>query len=67
MGNHASFEYSTNGKSFRRFGNEFILKFGSWTGDRLGFFCWNELKETGYIDVDYFHYDYDGPKSLTKN
>ncbi len=66
-GNHASFEYSTNGKSFRRFGNEFILKFGSWTGDRLGFFCWNELKETGYIDVDYFHYDYDGPKSLTKN
>jgi len=57
----AKFEYSTDGKIFRRFGPEFTIKFGSWTGDRLGFFCWNESAEQGYLDIDWFHYDYDGP------
>mgnify|MGYP000256475117 CR=1 FL=1 len=30
--------------------------------DGLGFFSWNEQKDDGYIDVDWFKYDYDGPK-----
>ena len=62
-GNKAFFEYSMDGKSYEKFGDEFTIKFGSWTADRLGFFCWNELEESGYIDVDYFQYDYDGPKA----
>jgi beta-xylosidase len=65
-GNKAFFEYSTNGKDFQRFGPEFTIAFGKWTGDRLGFFCWNEKEEKGHIDVDWFKYDYDGPKALTK-
>ncbi len=44
-------------------GPEFTLKFGKWCGDRLGFFCWNDEKAEGHIDVDYFHYSYDGPKA----
>jgi len=32
-------------------------KFGQWTADRLGFFCWNDEKEARYIDVDFFQYD----------
>jgi beta-xylosidase len=60
--NKATFEYSLNGNTFERFGPVFTIKFGKWSGDRLGFFCWNELEEKGYIDVDWFTYDYDGPK-----
>ncbi|WP_146399617.1 glycoside hydrolase 43 family protein [Planctomycetes bacterium CA13] len=63
-GDRASFEFSVNGKTFKRFGPEFTVKFGNWTGDRLGFFCWNESLEDGYLDIDYFHYDYDGPKAV---
>ena len=61
-GNRAFFEYSTDGENYERFGPEFAIKFGCWTGDRLGFFCWNEEEEGGLVDVDWFHYDYDGPK-----
>lgn len=64
--NLAYFEYSTNGKDFNRFGPEFTIVFGKWTGDRLGFFCWNEKEEKGHVDVDWFTYDYDGPKVWTK-
>ena len=61
-GDLAHFAYSTDGTTFIRFGAEFTIKFGNWCGDRLGFFCWNNKNE-GCIDVDYFHYDYDGPKA----
>ncbi len=62
-GNKAFYEYSLNGKTYQRFGPEFTIAFGKWTGDRLGFFCWNEKEEKGFIDVDWFTYDYDGPKA----
>ena len=61
-GNQAWFEYSTNNKTYTRLGPEFTLQFGKWTGDRLGFFCWNEKEEKGWRDVDWFEYEYDGPK-----
>ncbi|MAI37040.1 glycoside hydrolase 43 family protein [Alteromonas sp.] len=60
--NKATYEYSLDGKSYRAFGPTFTISFGKWTGDRLGFFSWNEKKDDGYIDVDWFKYDYDGPK-----
>lgn len=62
QGDQACFEYSTDGSTYERFGPVFTVKFGKWTGDRLGFFCWNEFEEKGSIDVDWFKYDYDGPK-----
>lgn len=61
-GDQATFEYSLDGQRFGRLGPPFTIKFGRWTGDRLGFFCWNEQAETGHIDIDSFRYDYDGPK-----
>ena len=61
--NQATYEYSTDGETYQRFGPVFTIEFGKWTGDRLGFFCWNEKEEQGYIDVDWFTYDYDGPKA----
>lgn len=60
-GDQARFAYSTEGQRYTDFGPVFNLKFGKWTGDRLGFFCWNEKEPSGHMDVDYFHYDYDGP------
>jgi len=62
-GNQARFAWSTDGRAFRDFGPVFTIAFGQWTGDRLGLFCWNDLQPEGYIDVDWFHYDYDGPKA----
>jgi beta-xylosidase len=64
-GPEASFRYSTDGETFHAFGPTFTLRFGRWTGDRLGFFCWNEREEAGHFDIDWFHYDYDGPKAGT--
>ncbi len=64
--NKAFYEYSLDGKTYERFGPEFTIKFGNWTGDRLGFFCWNEKAEKGHIDIDWFQYDYDGPKAAKK-
>ena len=65
--NKAFYEYSLDGKVFERFGPEFTIEFGKWTGDRLGFFCWNEKEEAGYLDVDWFTYEYDGPKAAMAN
>ena len=62
QGDQARYAYSTDGESFTRFGPEFMIKFGNWCGDRLGFYCWNDTTAVGYVDIDYFHYDYDGPK-----
>ncbi|WP_448245471.1 glycoside hydrolase family 43 protein [Thalassotalea agariperforans] len=63
--NQATYEYSFDGKNFKAFGPTFTIAFGKWTGDRLGFFSWNEKtdEDAGYIDVDWFTYDYDGPKA----
>lgn len=63
-GDQAHFSYSSDGKQFERLGPVFTVKFGKWTGDRLGFFCWNDREAVGYLDVDFFHYDYDGPKAV---
>jgi beta-xylosidase len=60
-GNQATYSYSFDGESWKRFGEEFQLRFGRWRGDRLGFYCWNDKSDAGHIDIDWFHYDYDGP------
>ncbi len=62
-GDRAQFTYSDDGEHFERFGPIFKIAFGRWTGDRLGFFCWNEQEPVGHLDVDFFRYEYDGPKN----
>ncbi|MGB5943959.1 MAG: glycoside hydrolase 43 family protein [Leeuwenhoekiella sp.] len=60
--NQATYQYGFDGKNYTSFGPTFTIAFGKWTGDRLGFFTWNEKNDAGHIDVDWFIYDYDGPK-----
>lgn len=58
----ARYAYSLDGTTWSAFGPEFPLIFGRWKGDRLGFYCWNDIAEVGHLDIDWFGYDYDGPK-----
>ncbi|KGL58907.1 alpha-L-arabinofuranosidase, GH43 family [Polaribacter sp. Hel1_85] len=59
IGKVARFQYSYDNKHFDDFGNEFELGFGRWSGDRLGVFCWNDKEESGYVDIDWFLYEYE--------
>lgn len=65
-GDQARFAWSADGREFRDFGPTFTIAFGKWTGDRLGLFCWNDLRAQGHVDVDWFRYDYDGPKAARR-
>lgn len=65
----ASFFYSTDGTQFVRLGPAAQLRFTGFTASRVGFYT-HHSEETGHVDVDWFHYDYDGPKAppeITKN
>lgn len=57
----ANFFYSLDGKKFIPFGKEVRLLFSGFTPAMVGFYTKNE-SEKGFIDVDWFTYDYDGPK-----
>nr|WP_302323959.1 hypothetical protein [Bacteroides intestinalis] len=32
------------------------MVWGNYRGDRVGIYCFNDKGETGFVDVDYFHY-----------
>jgi len=54
----SQYAYSLDGKFYTPFGTPYQLTWGNYRGDRIGIFCYNTLKEKGYIDVDWFHYKY---------
>jgi len=55
---HNKYFYSLDGKLFIPFGNETQLTWGSYRGDRIGIFNFNTIEDRGFIDVDWFRYDY---------
>jgi beta-xylosidase len=57
----ASFWYSLDGKTFKPLGNEVRLLFSGFTPNMVGFYTMH-TEEKGHLDVDWFRYDYDGPK-----
>jgi beta-xylosidase len=52
------YSYSVDDSTFITFGNTYALTWGNYRGDRIGIFTYNQSAENGYIDVDWFHYDY---------
>jgi beta-xylosidase len=52
------YAFSTDGKSYQTFGHSYQLTWGSYRGDRIGIFNFNRKEDKGYIDVDWFRYDY---------
>jgi beta-xylosidase len=59
------FAYSLDGKKYTLFGPAYQLGWGFYRGDRIGIFSYNQNQEKGYVDVDFFNYDFAGVKSKT--
>ena len=57
----ATFHYSLDGVKFTALGDEVRLLFSGFTPNLVGFYSKN-TEEKGWLDVDWFKYDYDGPK-----
>jgi beta-xylosidase len=53
------YSFSTDGKSYQPFGDTYQLTWGSYRGDRIGIFNFNCKEDKGYVDIDWFRYDYD--------
>jgi len=49
---------SYDGTGFTQFGGIFALKWGGYRGDYIGIYNYNNLGESGSIDVDWFHYSF---------
>jgi hypothetical protein len=58
----SQYAYSLNGQTFMNFGDPYQLTWGTYRGDRIGIYCFNDKAEDGYVDVDFFHYAYAGPQ-----
>ena len=54
----SNYAYSVDGINFILFGAPYQLSWGSYRGDRIGIFTFNNKTDTGYIDVDFFNYRY---------
>jgi hypothetical protein len=52
------YAFSTDGKSYQPFGSTYQLTWGSYRGDRIGIFNFNNKGDKGYVDVNWFRYDY---------
>ena len=50
--------YSTDGRKFTPFGEVYQLEWGYYRGSRIGIYCFNNIADAGYIDVDEFIYLY---------
>lgn len=52
----ATFAWSRDGKRFTDCDGAFQLKWGSYRGDRIGLYTFNNERESGFIDIDDFEY-----------
>ncbi|MCS3795093.1 glycoside hydrolase 43 family protein [Niastella sp. OAS944] len=53
------YAFSTDGRLYQTLESTFQLTWGSYRGDRIGIFNYNTKEDKGYVDVDWFRYDYD--------
>ena len=55
-----TFAYSLDGNTFVPIGGTFAFGWHNYRGTRIGICCYNDNAEAGWIDVDWFHYNYLG-------
>ena len=60
----STFYYSLDGIDFIEFG-QYQLSWGFYRGDRIGIYCYNDVSENGFIDVDYLRADISTAQTLT--
>lgn len=53
-----TYYYSEDGANFIQFGGQYELKWGGYRGDNIGIFNFNNVEEKGFIDIDWFHYEF---------
>ncbi|MGC4235808.1 MAG: glycoside hydrolase 43 family protein [Niabella sp.] len=54
----SNFYYSIDGKAFIPFGETYQMMWGSYRGDRLAIYSYNNKEDSGWVDIDYLHYSY---------
>jgi len=59
------YAYSLDGITFTTFGDWYQFDWGYYRGTRVGLYCYNNKGESGYVDLDWFRYDYAGPEIRT--
>jgi beta-xylosidase len=57
------FAFSTDGRTFTPFGQPYQLAWGSYRGDRIGLFTFNNRAANGFVDFGDFQYSFAGPSS----
>jgi hypothetical protein len=60
---NTAFKYSIDGTNFTTLGAAYALAKGGYRGDRIGVYSFNNTAALGYVDVDWFHYTFAGPKA----
>jgi len=53
-----TYYYSVDGINFKPFGENYKLRWGGFRGDNIGIFNYNDLGETGFVDIDWFRYKF---------
>lgn len=56
----AFFEYSLDNKIYTKVGGVSRFSWASYRGTRLGLYTYNNKQESGYVDIDWFHYQFIG-------
>lgn len=54
----SQYYYSLDGIIYKSFGEPYQLMWGAYRGSRLGLYSYNNKSDAGYVDIDYFRYDY---------
>jgi len=54
----STYYFSTDGQSFKPFGGKYLLKWGGFRGDHTGIYNYNNLSDNGFVDIDWFHYQF---------
>jgi beta-xylosidase len=62
----AHFAFSLDGKTFTPVGGAYPLTWGNYRGDRVGIYSFNNKTDSGFIDVDWFHYTFDQSAGSTR-
>jgi beta-xylosidase len=57
------FSRSTDGKTFTELGEPYQMTWGGYRGSRVGMVTYNNDREAGVVDFDWFHYEYRGKAS----
>lgn len=55
----AKLSYSLDGETFQEAYEPLKFNFFAWRGGRIGFFTWNDFKEAGSADFDWFRYEFE--------